>query len=353
MPQKKKPNGEKKQSESINPDFKARRSSLLSPEEYISEIKKGNRTVLSQAITLLENRKAEYRSAGQKVLEGLMDLTGNSIRIGITGVPGVGKSTFIEALGKMLINQNRKIAVLTIDPSSSRTGGSILGDKTRMTFLSSHENAYVRPSPTSGTLGGVARTTRETILLCEAAGFDTIFIETVGVGQSETVVKSMVDFFLLLMLSGAGDELQGIKRGIMEMADMIAINKADGENKESAKRAALEYKNALSLFPPGESGWDPPVVTCSAEQGTGIEELWNRIEEFTKKVKNNGYFEQNRKDQSLYWFHEAIDNRLKESFYGDNKIKKKLPGIEQKIMEGKISPFQAAANLISRFKIKE
>lgn len=351
MPQQKIPNGDQKQSESINPDFKARRSSLLSPEEYISEIKKGNRTHLSQAITLLENRRDEYRSTGQKVLEGLMDRTGYSIRIGITGVPGVGKSTFIETLGKMLIRNNRKIAVLTIDPSSSRTGGSILGDKTRMPFLSSHDNAYVRPSPTSGTLGGVTRKTRETLLLCEAAGYDTIFIETVGVGQSETVVKSMVDFFLLLMLSGAGDDLQGIKRGIMEMADMIAINKADGENKKTAKRAALEYRNALSLFPPGESGWKPPVVTCSAEKETGIPELWEKVDEFINNVKSSGYFEKNRREQSLHWFHETIENRLKEHFYGSKQIKKRLPDIENKIKQGAVSPFQAAAELINRFKI--
>ncbi|MDZ7720080.1 MAG: methylmalonyl Co-A mutase-associated GTPase MeaB [Balneolaceae bacterium] len=329
--------------DSINPNFRAQKSSLKSKKEFVDGIKTGNRTVLSQAITLIESTRGEYRKLGEEILEDCLEDTGNSIRIGITGVPGVGKSTFIESLGKKLLEEGKKLAVLTVDPSSSRSKGSILGDKTRMPELSAHKNAYVRPSPTGGTLGGVARKTREIILLCEAAGYDIIFVETVGVGQSETTVQSMVDFFLLLMLAGAGDELQGIKRGIMEMADMIAINKADEKNIEKANQAKQEYKNALSLFPAHESGWKPPVVTCSALERVGLEELWTEIQKYFTLTKENGYFESNRKEQSVFWMHEAIQGQLKETFFQDPKVEKELPVLEEKVAAGSISSFKAAS----------
>lgn len=316
----------------------------------MERIRSGDRTVLSQAITLIESSKEEYRQLGEDILEDCLAETGNSIRIGITGVPGVGKSTFIEALGKQLLDQEKKLAVLTIDPSSSRSKGSILGDKTRMPALSAHKNAYVRPSPTGGTLGGVARKTREAILLCEAAGFDTIFVETVGVGQSETTVQSMVDFFLLLMLAGAGDELQGIKRGIMEMTDMIAINKADQENIEKANQAQREFKNALSLFPAHESGWDPPVLTCSALEEKGLNELWNEVQKYITLTKENDYFESNRKKQAVYWMNESIRQQLNESFFQNPNVKKKLPVLEKQVAKGSISSFKAASELLKLFK---
>lgn len=336
--------------DSVNPNFKSKRSSLKNKKKYVDGIKSGDRTVLSQAITLIESSKEEYRELGEDILEDCLEETGRSIRIGITGVPGVGKSTFIEALGKKLIEDGKKIAVLTIDPSSSRSKGSILGDKTRMTELSVHENAYVRPSPTSGTLGGVARKTRETILLCEAAGFDIIIVETVGVGQSETTVQSMIDFFLLLMLAGAGDELQGIKRGIMEMADMIAINKADQENIDHANQAQREFKNALSLFPTHESGWQPPVLTCSALKKKGINELWDEIQNYVTLTKENGYFDSNRKNQAVYWMNESIQQQLNETFFQNPNVKKELPVLEKQVAKGSISSFKAASELLNLFK---
>lgn len=336
--------------DSINPNFKSKKSSVKNMQEYVDGIREGNRTVLSQAITLIESTRAQYRELGEEVLEMCLADTGSSIRIGITGVPGVGKSTFIESLGKLLLKNGRKLAVLTIDPSSSRSKGSILGDKTRMPRLSAHERAYIRPSPTGGTLGGVARKTRETILLCEAAGFDTIFVETVGVGQSETTVQSMVDFFLLLMLAGAGDELQGIKRGIMEMADLIAINKADQTNIDKANQARQEYKNALSLFPAHESGWEPPVLTCSALEETGLNELWDNIQDYITLTKENGYFEANRKEQSVFWMHESIQYQLKEKLFHHPAVQKELPIKEQEVEEGKISSFKAASELLKLFE---
>jgi LAO/AO transport system kinase len=334
-------------SDAINPEYKPKKQFAGTREDYVEGIKNGDRALLSRAITLIESSRADYLSLGQEIVESLLPISGNSVRIGITGVPGVGKSTFIDAMGKMLVNRGLSVAVLTVDPSSSRSGGSILGDKTRMEFLSSHPDAYIRPSPTSGTLGGVARKTREAMLLCEAAGFDIVFIETVGVGQSETVVKSMVDFFLLLMLAGAGDELQGIKRGIMEMADLIAINKADGENKQAAKRAVLEYKNALSLFPPHETGWKTPVLTCSAEYSLGLEELWDKVEEFISHSRKTGWFDDNRKSQTRYWLHESIAHQLKKQFYSNPSIKKELAGIEKKVTSEQLSPFKAALDLVN------
>lgn len=337
------------QNDSVNPEFRAKRLSLKTVAEYSEGIKRGDRTILSQAITLIESSREEYRNRGQEILEACLSETGNSIRIAITGVPGVGKSTFIEALGQHLIKRGKKLAVLTIDPSSSRSKGSILGDKTRMPILSASESAYIRPSPTSGTLGGVAQKTRETMLLCEAAGYDTIFIETVGVGQSETTVHSMVDFFLLLMLPGAGDELQGIKRGIMEMADLIAINKTDGDNLKAARLAGRDYENALSLFPPPSSGCKPKVVTCSALKHTGIEDIWNEIENYLTVTEGNSYFKKRRRDQAAYWMHETINIQLKERFYKKSVIKSKVKEMENKVVEGRISSFKAADELMKIF----
>jgi LAO/AO transport system kinase len=264
-------------------------------------------------------------------------------------VPGVGKSTFIESLGNRITGRGHKLAVLAIDPSSTRTRGSILGDKTRMETLANNPNAFIRPSPTAGSLGGVARKTRETIYLCEAAGYDTIFIETVGVGQSETAVHSMVDFFLLLMLTGAGDELQGIKRGIMEMADLIAINKIDSSTKKKVQQAVREYKNALHLYPPAESGWKPRVTTCSALEQTGIDDIWELIGDYISTTKDSGYFEQQRNRQAKYWMYESINNRLQDAFYNDPDIKKQLKGIEQKVLDGKMSSFKAAQQLLDLY----
>lgn len=335
--------------ESVNPDFKSKRVSLKKKEEYVEGIKAGNRTILSQAITLVESSRPEYRELGLEVLEELMPLTGNSVRIGITGVPGVGKSTFIEALGSKILDEGEKLAVLAIDPTSSRSKGSILGDKTRMPNLSTHNNAFIRPSPTSGNLGGVARKSRETMLLCEAAGFRKIFIETVGVGQSETTVHSMVDFFLLLMLPGAGDELQGIKRGVMEMADLIAINKAEPETQIAAEKAKREYENALSLFPASSSGWKPKVLTCSALKGTGIDEIRENINAYIRLTKENGYFKNRRREQAVHWMYETINQQLQQNFYSDSRIRKKLKEIEEKVNNGEISSFKAAGDLLDLY----
>lgn len=335
--------------ESINPEslkhFK-NRNKRLTLSEYVEGIQNGNRTILSRAITLIESTKSEHRELAQEIIEKCLPETGQSIRIGITGVPGVGKSTFIETLGNYITEKGRKLAVLAIDPSSTKTGGSILGDKTRMETLANNPDAFIRPSPTAGSLGGVARKTRETIYLCEAAGYDTIFIETVGVGQSETAVHSMVDFFLLLMLAGAGDELQGIKRGIMEMADAIAINKTDDSAKKNVQQAVREYKNALHLYPPSESGWEPKVTTCSALEGDGIEELWELINDYISFTKENGFFEKQRNRQSKHWMYETINNRLQDAFYNDPGIKKELKSIEKKVLNGEISSFKAAQKLL-------
>lgn len=335
---------------SVNPEYIRKKGSLKSASEYVDGIKSGNRTVLSQAITLIESSNPTHKQLARDILDKCIAHSGNSIRIGITGVPGVGKSTFIEAMGKHILEKGHKLAVLTVDPSSSRTKGSILGDKTRMQTLSVHKHAFIRPSPTSGTLGGVARASRETMLLCEAAGFDTLFIETVGVGQSETTVHSMVDFFLLLMLAGAGDELQGMKRGIMEMADLIAINKAEEKNLPAAKQAVQEYKNALSLFPPPTSGWKPPVVTCSALYEEGMDKIWDEIENYLKLTKENHLFEKRRKEQASYWMYATIHQQLQDEFYQHPEIKKQLKSVEKRVQEGEISSFKAAEKLLSLFK---
>lgn len=329
--------------------YKAKRKQLPSADEFTAGILKGDRTLLSQAITLVESSLPSHAEIAQQILERCLPFSGNSIRVGITGVPGVGKSTFIETLGLRLVSSNHKLAVLAIDPSSERSKGSIMGDKTRMEELSSHPYAFIRPSPSAGSLGGVARKTRETIILCEAAGYDTIFVETVGVGQSEVAVHSMVDFFLLLMLAGAGDELQGIKRGIMEMADVIAITKADGENIEKAERAKAEYTNALHLFPPTESQWIPRVITCSAKTKTGIDELWDNILEYIGLTKSNGYFDKTRKKQACYWMYETINQSLMDGFYHDKRIQKFLENFEKKVVEGEISPFKPAKILLEKY----
>src|SRR4030042_1976522 len=298
--------------EPINPEavqkFRERKKKILQPRQYIDGIRNHDRTVLSQAITLVESSLPAHRDIAARIIEECMPLSGNSLRIGITGVPGVGKSTFIESLGKKVTGWGRKLAVLAIDPSSKRTGGSIMGDKTRMETLSQDPDAFIRPSPSGGTLGGVARKTKETIILCEAAGFDTIFVETTGVGQSETAVHSMVDFFLLLMLAGAGDELQGIKRGIMEMADAIVITKADGTNVQRAETAKTEYANALHLNPPAESGWIPEALTCSAKEGKGLEVIWQTILSYVNPTGENGHFQINRDRQAIYRMYDFIDD---------------------------------------------
>ena len=338
---------------SVNPNaaqqFLQKKKKERSVEDFVKGITKGDRTVLSQAITLVESTRPSDQIKSQEIIEACLPYSGNSIRIGITGIPGVGKSTFIEALGKHVISQKRKVAVLAIDPSSSVTKGSILGDKTRMNDLSLEKNAFIRPSPAGSSLGGVARKTRETILLCEAAGFETIFVETVGVGQSETAVHSMVDFFLLLLVPGAGDELQGIKRGIVEMADILAVNKADGDQLDAAKNARKEYRNALHLMPLKESGVNPKVLTCSAIEQTGIDEIWKLILENQKLTKKNQFFNQKRKEQSLFWLHEQIGNGLKDIFYKNAKIKKRLEEIEKEVLEGKRNSFSAADELLNMF----
>ncbi len=335
---------------SVNPRFKRhKRMATQSSGYYVEQILKGSVTVLSQAITLVESNNTSHYQLAQEIIEKCLPYSDKSFRLGITGVPGVGKSTFIEALGLNIIKKGEKLAVLAIDPSSERSKGSILGDKTRMERLSQDNNAYIRPSPSAGTLGGVARKTRETIILCEAAGFNNIFIETVGVGQSETAVHSMVDFFLLLMLSGAGDELQGIKRGIMEMADAITINKADGNNIEKAKIARASYASALHLFPPTPSGWVPKVVTCSAYKNTGIDELWDIINDYKQMTSENGYFAHRRQDQAKYWMYESINEQLKSDFYRHPEIKEALTKTEADVISDKTSSFVAAKHLLDKY----
>ena len=331
----------------VNPYRQAKvRRQQYSASEFVEGILAGNITMLSQAVTLVESSLPEHQLIAQEVIEKCLPHAGKSIRLGITGVPGAGKSTFIESLGMTLIRSNHKLAVLAIDPSSERSKGSILGDKTRMEELSVAKNAFIRPSPSSGSLGGVARKTRESIILCEAAGFDTIFVETVGVGQSETSVHSMVDFFLLLQIAGAGDELQGIKRGIMEMADGIAINKCDGSNIDKAKVARAQYQNALHLFPPHESGWSPEAITCSSVENTGITEIWEMVERYISFTKENEYFVTKRTTQSKYWMYETINETLRNNFYYNPKIRPKLAAYEQRVLTDGMSSFVAAHELL-------
>ena len=327
-------------------EFKKTKRKLLSTQEYFEGIKNGKITVLSRAITLIESSKPEHQKKAQEIIAKCLPLSGNSVRIGITGVPGAGKSTFIETFGMFLLEKGKKIAVLAIDPSSSRSGGSILGDKTRMEKLSAEKNAFIRPSPSAGSLGGVARKTAETIILCEAAGFDTVFVETVGVGQSEIAVNSMTDFFLLLTIAGAGDELQGIKRGITETADMIIVNKADGDNINNTTRTVAEYKNALHLFPLRESGLSPEVVAVSAYTGKGIPEVYDIIKKYLDCTKAGNYFFAKRRKQAKYRMYETIDEELKNRFYNNPKIAEKIKEIENLVLKGELSPYLAAKILL-------
>ncbi len=336
-------------SESVHRFLKKSHRAELSVEDYCIGILGGNRTILSRAVTLIESNRPDHQIIAQKIIAHCLPLSGKSVRIGITGVPGAGKSTFIESFGMHLTSLGKKIAVLAIDPSSERSRGSILGDKTRMEELSANPDAYIRPSPASGSLGGVARKTRETIVLCEAAGFDTILIETVGVGQSETAVHSMVDFFLLLQIAGAGDELQGIKRGIMEMADIIVINKADGDNLQRAKTAAALYRNALHLFPQSQSGWNPPVQICSSLRKTGIDEVWQSLADYFILVRENGYFSDRRASQAKFWMFETIEECLKRNFYQNLEVRSALSSLEPKVSGDQLSPFVAAQLLLEKY----
>lgn len=331
-------------------NFKNRRKKGIKVTDLFEGIKNGNNTSLSQGITLVESTQSAHHDSAQRLIEKCLPLANNSIRIGITGVPGVGKSTFIEALGQHLIAKGNKVAVLAIDPSSTVSKGSILGDKTRMEQLVRSRSAFIRPSPAGSSLGGVAQKTRESIILCEAAGYDIIIIETVGVGQSETAVHSMVDFFLLLKLAGAGDELQGIKRGIIEMADSIIINKADGDNKKRALEAKGQFKKALHLFPLTKNKWQPEVLICSALQNEGIDEIWQLILSYLSYAKENGYFENNRKNQNQYWLLQTIDDQLKKNFYDNELIKKELNDKIKSVLQHKITPFNAAMHLLDKYK---
>ena len=334
----------------VNPYMKRKpRRRLLSADEYVDGILKGNITVLGQAVTLVESQNPDHYALAQEVIEKCLPHAGRSVRIGITGVPGAGKSTSIDAFGLHVLKDGGKLAVLAIDPSSERSNGSILGDKTRMEKLSVHPDAFIRPSPSAGSLGGVARKTRETIVLCEAAGFDKIFVETVGVGQSETAVHSMVDFFLLIQLAGTGDELQGIKRGIMEMADGIVINKADGDNIDRARLAQAQFRNALHLFPLPPSGWTPEVLTYSGYYEIGIPEVWDMIYRYFDFVKKNGYFEEKRRQQEKYWMYESINEHLKAHFYNNPVIGEMLAAKQKLVLEAKQSSFMAAADVLNYY----
>ncbi len=315
-------------------------------DALFSEIRNSNISFLGKAVTLVESSKKEHVFTAGELINRCIPHSGRSVRIGFTGVPGAGKSSFIEALGMYLVNRGRRVAVLAVDPSSSRSGGSILGDKTRMEQLSVHPNAFIRPSPSGGNLGGVARKTAETIILCEAAGFDIIFVETVGVGQSEIAVHSMVDFFLLLMLAGAGDELQGIKRGITETADLIVINKADGDNIKNAERAKIEYQNALHYFPLNDSGLAPKVATASAQTGAGIEHVWKIIEDYVTDTKKSGYFYEKRQTQARYRMYETIEEEIKRRFYDDKHRIEILKTLEEKVLKGEMSPYSAAFSIL-------
>jgi LAO/AO transport system kinase len=332
----------------IKMDYKPK--SRLSANSYIEGVLKGGRVLLSRAITMIESNLESDKVIAKEIVQAILPKSGNSFRIGITGVPGIGKSTFIEVFGLHLIKQGHKVAILSIDPSSQRSKGSILGDKTRMEELANREEAYIRPSASGDTLGGVANKTGETMLLCEAAGYDIILIETVGVGQSETAVHGMTDFFLLLMLAGAGDELQGIKKGIMEMADMVVINKADGDNVRKSQIARSQYQNALHIFPQSESGWSPVVSTASAIKNTGIDKVSEEITAYKKLVLENGYFHKNRNLQQVQWMYNNINEELKRLFYGSKDIASQLSMLEKDIISAKISPVKAAQKMIEAFK---
>lgn len=327
-----------------------KRRQSLNHDDLLAGILKGDLQALSSSITLLESNRSEDKEEAQKLINSCLPYAGKSVRLGITGVPGVGKSTFIESFGQVVVEKGHKLAVLAIDPSSEKSGGSILGDKTRMTNLSILENAFIRPSAAGKSLGGVARKTRESIILCEAAGYDFILIETVGVGQSETIVHSMVDFFMLLMLSGAGDELQGIKRGIMEMADALIITKADGDNKLKAQRARKEYEGAMHLFPPNENGWIPKAMTASSLENYNIEKAYNMLMDFVKHTQENQFYYQKRRSQDKYWLHETIMDMLTNEFYSSAEVSRLISSIESAVIEGSISSFEGAEKLMSAFR---
>lgn len=333
---------------SVNTRFKLKKKREISVDEYVNGILNSDRVMLSQAITLVESNLSEHQHKAQQIIERCLPYAGKSIRVGITGVPGVGKSTTIEALGTKLTHSGHKLAVLAIDPTSEKTKGSILGDKTRMEELANDPNAFIRPSPSAGSLGGVARKTREIIILCEAAGFDVVFVETVGVGQSEVVAHSMVDFFLLLQLANAGDELQGIKRGIMEMADAISINKAELDPNR-AELAASQYRSALSLFPHNENGWKPVVFTSSAYTGDGINKIWETIMEYVAQTKANGHFHKKRNEQNLRILSETINSTLTERFYNSQFIVEKLEQFKQDVLNDRVSAYIAAQELIDGY----
>lgn len=334
-----------------NKNYKRKKSAALDHHQLVEGILARNINALSKGITLCESKKPDDRKKANALIKSCLPYSGKSIRIGITGVPGVGKSTFIESFGLYLIHhQHKKVAVLAVDPSSQRSKGSILGDKTRMNELSIHPEAFIRPSPSSGSLGGVAHHSRESIILCEAAGFDTIIVETVGVGQSEIEVKEMTDFFLLLMLAGAGDELQGIKRGIMEMADGMLINKADGENLMAAKQARREYQSALHLFPPHDSGCAAKVEICSALQAENLDRAWQLIDDYLAATKGNGFFEKQRKTQLKSWFNRSIEELIRLLLLESDPVQKLIQELEQKVAEKLISPTEAAAEVFEVFR---
>ncbi|MGG3911786.1 methylmalonyl Co-A mutase-associated GTPase MeaB [Peribacillus simplex] len=319
----------------------------LTVDEYVQGVMNGNRAIIAQAITLVESNLPKHMEMAQKVLKELIPYTGKSIRIGITGVPGAGKSTLIESFGMMLCEQNHRVAVLAVDPTSSVSRGSILGDKTRMEHLSRHPHAYVRPSPSSGTLGGVTRKSRETLLICEAAEYDVIIVETVGVGQSEITVRSMVDFFLVIMLTGAGDELQGMKKGVMELADAIFINKADGENKQAALNAKMEYNRLLHFLQPITEGWETKAFTVSALTDEGVSHIWKVIQEYKQVTSRTGFFGKRRKEQMIDWFHSMIETQLKARFYGNPSMKKNISKMEGLLLNGHTSPTLAVQQLFN------
>ncbi|MEW6674140.1 MAG: methylmalonyl Co-A mutase-associated GTPase MeaB [Thermodesulfobacteriota bacterium] len=323
-----------------------------SVEPYLNGVREGNRRMLAKTITLVESSLPAHQELAAAILDGLLPYTGQAIRLGISGVPGVGKSTFIETFGMMLIRKGLSVAVLAVDPSSSRSGGSIMADKTRMDKLALEEKAFIRPSPTEGTLGGVARRTREVMHICEAAGYDVVIVETVGVGQSETRVASMVDFFLVLMLAGAGDELQGIKKGILELADAIVINKADGNNIEKARLAKKAYENALSLLTPSSPSWSPPVLTCSALELTGIDAVWDTVLDHREKLTATGEFDQKRRNQAFDWMWMLVEEGLKARFFSNKEVQAQLPKIKQAVAAGAVTPAAAANDLLALLEKK-
>jgi LAO/AO transport system kinase len=338
--------------QSLNPQLPPRRRQRRATSYYTEGVLAGDRVVLSRAMTLVESTLPADREQAHELLDACLPHTGRSFRLGITGVPGVGKSTFIETFGLLLLDQGYRPAVLTIDPSSQLTRGSILGDKTRMARLARREEAYIRPSAAGDSLGGVAAKTRELILLCEAAGFDFIIVETVGVGQSEVAVHALTDFFLLLLLPGGGDELQGIKRGVVEMADLIAVNKADGERRQAAREARADYARALHLFPPKESGWTARAVTCSATTGEGVEAILGLVTRFREETLASGYLNRHRQEQARHWLHETIREALLNRFYQDERISHELPRMEKAVREGQQSPLAAAEQLLALLSLR-